>query len=54
MKWDKLTGFTVVLVLHFLALYGLWSYQIIPPPSEALTVFVNYINPPSRQRSLHR
>ena len=47
MKWDKLTGFTVVLVLHLLALYGLMSYKIIPPPSEALTVFVNCICPPS-------
>ena len=47
LKWDKLTGFTVVLGLHLLALYGLMSYQIIPPPSEALTVFVNCINPPS-------
>ena len=47
LKWDKLTGFTVVLGLHLLALYGLMSYQIIPPPSEALTVFVNCICPPS-------
>ena len=46
-KRDKLTGFVVVLVLHLLALYGLMSYQIIPPPSEALTVFVKCICPPS-------
>ena len=34
-----------MLALHLFALYGLWSYEIIPPPSEALTVFVNCICP---------
>jgi protein TonB len=44
---DKAAGFAATLVLHFVVLYGLWSYHIIPPPSEALTVFVSYINPAS-------
>jgi len=44
---DKAAGFAAALFLHSVVLYGLWSYHIIPPPSEALTVFVNYINPPS-------
>jgi len=44
-KRNNITGFVVVLALHFLGLYGLWSYQVIPPPSEALTVFVNFVNP---------
>jgi protein TonB len=46
-RQDRTAGIAATLVLHAAVLYGLWSYQIIPPPSEALTVFVNYINPPS-------
>ncbi|MGC2061787.1 MAG: TonB family protein [Thermodesulfovibrionales bacterium] len=46
-KRDKAVGFAAVLVLHSVVLYGLWSYQVIPPPAEALTVFVNFINPPA-------
>jgi protein TonB len=46
-RQDRIAGVAATLVLHAVVLYGLWSYQIIPPPSEALTVFVNYINPPS-------
>jgi protein TonB len=44
-KRDKATGCAAALILHFVVLYGLWSYHIIPPPSEALTVFVSYIQP---------
>jgi periplasmic protein TonB len=44
---DKAAGFAAALVLHAVVLYGLWSYHIIPPPTEALTVFVNFINPTS-------
>jgi protein TonB len=44
-KLDKIAGFAAVLSLHSVLLYGLWSYHIIPPPTEALTVFVSYINP---------
>jgi protein TonB len=46
-KRDKAAGFTAALILHAALLSGLWSYHIIPPPSEALTVFVSYINPAS-------
>ena len=46
-KRDKLTGFIVVLAIHLFGLYGLWSYRIIPPPSESLKVFVNCICPPT-------
>jgi len=45
-KRNNIVGFVVVLALHLLGLYGLWSYRVIPPPSEALTVFVNFVNPP--------
>ena len=44
-RQDRITGITVTLVLHVVVLYGLWSYKIIPPPSEVLTVFVSYMNP---------
>jgi len=44
-KRVKVAGFAAVLVLHAIVLYDLWSYKIIPPPTEALTVFVNFINP---------
>jgi protein TonB len=46
-KRDKATGFAAVLVLHSVVLYGLWSYQVIPPPAEALIVFANFVNPPA-------
>jgi protein TonB len=45
MNRDKAAGLAAALVLHAAILYGLWSYHIIPPPSEALTVFVSYMNP---------
>jgi protein TonB len=32
--------------LHLAALYGLWSYRLIPSPKEATTLFVNFIDPP--------
>lgn len=43
---EKLLGVLFVLVLHGAALYGLWSYRIIPTPDEAITLMVNLINPP--------
>ena len=47
MNRDRAAGLAAALVLHAALLYGLWSYQIIPPPSEVLTVFVSYMNPPA-------
>ncbi len=44
---DKVAGLAATLILHIVVLYGLWRYNVIPPPSEALTVFVSYINPAS-------
>jgi protein TonB len=49
---DRTAGFAAALVLHAVVLYGLWSYHIIPPPSEALTVFVSYINPASPAKTV--
>jgi protein TonB len=43
---DRLAGLLFVLAMHAAALYALWSYRILPSPAEAMTVFVNFINPP--------
>ena len=51
-KRDKAAGLVAALVLHSVVLFGLWRYQIIPPPSEALTVFVSYINPASPAKTV--
>jgi protein TonB len=44
--WDRLAGLLVVLALHGAGLYALWEYQIQITPQEAVTLFVNFINPP--------
>lgn len=41
---EKAIGLTAAILLHAIVLYALMSYHIIPPPTEALTVFVNYVN----------
>jgi len=43
---SKLIGLLLVLAIHGGLLYGAWSYKLIPPPAEAVTLFVNLINPP--------
>jgi protein TonB len=48
---DMATALTTALVLHSIVLYGLWSYRVIPPPSEPLTVFVRIIDPASPART---
>ncbi len=42
---EQLIGLLFVLALHGVALYGLWSYRIIPTPDEAITLMVNLISP---------
>ena len=49
-KGEKLAGLLFVLLMHGMALYGLWSYRIIPTPDEAITLMVNLINPPSPEQ----
>jgi len=46
----SLVGLLVVLVLHGIAIYGLWSYRFIPTPDEAITLMVNLIDPPSSEQ----
>jgi periplasmic protein TonB len=48
---ERLIGVCVVLALHAVVLWGLWSYRMIPAPVEAVTLFVNFIAPPAPQRN---
>ncbi len=47
LEWDKLAGLLLVVALHAAALWGLWSHRLLPPPQEAMTLFVNFIAPPT-------
>lgn len=47
LPWDRLAGVLFVLALHLAALGGLWTFRMIPPPQEAVTLFVNFIAPAS-------
>jgi periplasmic protein TonB len=44
----RLAGFFVVLALHGALLYSLWHYRILPPPSEAATLFVDLLKEPPK------
>lgn len=48
-KINKIVGLLLVLVLHGALLYAAMSYKLIPPPQEAVTLFVNMINPPPKK-----
>lgn len=43
---DRMIGLAFALAMHAAALYGLWSYRLLPTPDEAVTLFVNLISPP--------
>lgn len=45
MKTGHAAGLAFVLALHAAVLYGLWSARVITPPAEAMTLFVNFIEP---------
>lgn len=47
LEWDKAAGLVFVVALHAAALYGLWQHRLIPDPREAMTLFVNFIAPPT-------
>jgi protein TonB len=47
-QWSNLSGLAMVLALHGALLYAAMSYKLIPPPQEAVTLFVNLINPPKK------
>ena len=44
----RLAGFSVVLVVHGALLYSLWHYRILPPPTEAATLFVTLLKDPPK------
>jgi protein TonB len=48
---ERLAGGVLVLLIHALALWGLWSHRLIPTPVEAATLFVNFIAPPAPQKA---
>lgn len=48
-KINKIAGLLLVLALHGALLYVAMSYKLIPPPQEAVTLFVNMINPPPKK-----
>lgn len=50
LKREQVAGLLFVLMLHGVALYGLWSFRIIPMPVEAITLMVNLINPPPQEQ----
>ena len=47
--WNRAVALLVVLAVHGAVLYGLSSVRMIPPPSEAVTLFVTLISPPQPQ-----
>jgi len=51
LKREQLIGLLFVLVFHVAALYGLWSYRIIPAQIEAVTMVINLVNPPPPEQA---
>lgn len=47
LPWDRLAGVLFVFALHLAALWGLWTFRMIPPPQETVTLFVDFIAPAS-------
>ena len=45
--WDRFAGLLLVVALHAAALWGLWAHRLIPTPQETVTLFVDFIAPPS-------
>lgn len=48
---DRFAGLLIVLGMHAIALYGLWSHRQIPSPQEVMTLFVNFIAPPTPDKA---
>ena len=44
-------GLMIVFLLHALVLWGLWRHRLIPSAEQAMTLFVNFIAPPSPPES---
>ena len=48
---ERFPSLLFVLALHAAAIYGLWSHRLLPTPTEAATLFVNFIAPPAPQKA---
>lgn len=44
---DRMGGLAFALALHAAALYGLWTYRLLPTPQDAVALLVNLIDPPT-------
>lgn len=49
LRWDRALALLLVLAVHGAVIYGLWNTRVIPPPSEAVTLFVSLVSPPPPQ-----
>ncbi len=45
MKWARTFGLMVVVALHAVVLYALWSARVITPPAEMTKLFVSFVAP---------
>jgi len=50
-KTEKLAGLLLVIFIHVALLYGAWSYKLMPPPKETVTLFVSLVSPPLKQEA---
>ena len=48
---EKIAGLLFVVLIHLALLYSAWSYKLITPPEEAVTLFVHFINPSVKQEA---
>jgi periplasmic protein TonB len=46
----KAAGLALVLALHGAALWGLWTHRLIPAPQATVTLFVDFIAPPTPRK----
>lgn len=47
---ERMAGMLFVVALHAVALWQLWQHRLLPMPTEAMTLFVNFIAPPAPER----
>ena len=48
-KFISLPGLLFVLAIHGALFYGLWQQQLIPPPEEMVTLFVDFVAAPTSE-----
>ncbi len=49
-KIKKIVGLSIVLALHGGLFYLAMSYKLVSPPQEAITLFVEMVNPPAKKQ----